>query len=324
MPRTFLVVTATLFLLFSNTIEPVRGQEIETLSLKIADQMDERNKASVSVLDFTNLDGETTDVGQYLADEIADILVNMEDEFDVVDRSVINEILKEESFASAVNKNPSVAKEIEASTGVEVLVSGTITPFRDRVRVNVKMFDTALEKTVWGSTSNIKPSADMKELLALQTPSSASKKGKSAKPLPQFKNRYLRVTVTSLGISPTYKTAVVGLLIENISKEDIKIALRPPANPIYLVETAATLIDDSGISCRGADTSGINTDEYSLLTAKSSTVVVISFNCESIPEGEFGTLTADFFAEARRNRTGFSIGIPRIQLSAFRTQRSLR
>ncbi len=175
---------------------------------------------------------------------------------------------------------------------------------------------------IWESASNIRPNADLKELLGMETRPSASRRSKSIRPASQFKNKYLRATVTSVGISPKYKTATVGLLIENISKEDIKIALRPPADPIYLVQTSATLIDDAGIICQGAETSGVKTEEFSMLTAKSSTVVIISFNCDTVPEGEFATMTADFFAEARQDRADFSMGIPRIQMSAASNTKS--
>ncbi len=322
MLRSFLIVTASLLLCSPFPIGLAHGRDIETLSLKIADEMDARDKAVVSVLDFTNLDGDATDLGLYLSDEIANILVNLEDGFDVVDRSVLDEILKDASFADAVSKTPALMRQIGTSTGVEVLVLGSIAPFRDRVRVNIRMLDTAAEKMVWGSTANIKPDPEIKELLARETRAPGSKKKKSVKPPPRFNNRYLQFTVTSMGISPKYKTAVVGLLVENISKEDVKIALRPPSDPIYLVESSATLVDDRGVRCQGAETSGIKTEAFSLLTAQSSTVILISFNCETVPAGEFATVTADFFAEAHKDRADFSMGIPNIQIAAFNKQGS--
>ncbi len=314
MPRPFLIVAASL-LLFPFAIGLAHGQGIETLSLIIADQMNKRNKAAVvSVLDFTGASGETTDLGQYLADEIAMILVNLEDGFDVVDQSVINEILKGVSFENAARRAPSLVRQIKRSTGVEMVILGTVTPFRDTVRVHIKMLDIITERSVWESTLDIKPDAEMKRLLAQETGPPASEKGRSGGPSPQFNNKYLQVTVTSMAISPKYKTALVGLLLKNIAEEDIKIALQPPSDRIYLVESSATLVDDSGIRCHGAETSGIKTRAFSLLTAKSSTVITISFNCEAVLEGEFAALTADFFIEAPGDRTAFSMGIPNIQI----------
>ncbi len=331
-------LTALIFSLFLLTLAAAsaHAHAIEILSSKIADEVEGNDKKVIAVVDFTNLDGEATPVGQYIAEEVVNALLGSERKLEVVDRMALRSILKNDSFAEAIDRDPSLVRRIGESEGVEMIVTGTATPFRDRIRISVKLLDTATEKVVWGTSSNIQPDEELKELLAGDIRSS-SKEASSEDSglersgrLPQFKNGYLRATVTSVGLSTKYKTAVVGILVENISKNDIRIALHPPADQVYLVETSARIVDDKGIHCRGAEASGIKqtsqfySGAFSLLTARSATPVIISFNCDPLLEGDWATLAADFFAEIREERADFSMGISNIKVPAIEKQEKSR
>jgi len=120
---------------------------------------------SVAVVDFTDLQANVTPLGQYVAAELEDALVNAPSKVDVIDRSRLQLLIKEHKLASNGLIDPSTARELGKIAGVGVLITGTITPFGDTVRLSVKALDSESARVEAAISKNIPKTPTIIELL---------------------------------------------------------------------------------------------------------------------------------------------------------------
>jgi len=122
---------------------------------------------SVAVVDFTDLQANVTPLGQYFSAELEDALVNASSRVEVIDRSRLQVIIKEHKLASNGLIDPSTARELGKIAGVGVLITGTITPFGDTVRLSVKALDSESARVDAAISRNIPKTPTIIELLNL-------------------------------------------------------------------------------------------------------------------------------------------------------------
>lgn len=120
---------------------------------------------SVAVVDFTDLQANVTPLGQYIAAELEDALVNAPYKLDVIDRSRLQVLIKEHKLASNGLIDPSTARALGKIAGVGVLITGTITPFGDTVRISVKALDSESARVEAAISKNIPKTPTIIELI---------------------------------------------------------------------------------------------------------------------------------------------------------------
>ena len=141
-------------------------QEVKQLSTQMAEAIRKSGKKSVAVVDFTDLQGNVTELGRFLAEEFSVALAMAAKDFEVIDRTNLKALLQEHKLASTGIIDPQTARKLGEISGVQALVSGTITPFGDTVRLSVKVLDAATARVVGGFTSDIPRTKAIEELLA--------------------------------------------------------------------------------------------------------------------------------------------------------------
>src|SRR5712664_187432 len=118
------------------------GQELKQVSPTLAAKIAESGRKRIAVVDFTDLQGNVTELGRYLAEELSGALVNDSRGFRVIDRAHLKSILQEHKLAATGLIDPETARQLGKIAGVDTLVTGTITSaFGDTVRVLVKALD---------------------------------------------------------------------------------------------------------------------------------------------------------------------------------------
>lgn len=142
------------------------GQEIKELSAQMAEAIAKSGKKSVAVVDFTDLQGNVTELGRFLAEEISVGLTRTAKDFYVIDRTNLKVVLQEHRLASSGIIDPQTARKVGEITGVEALVTGTTTPFGDSVRLSVKILDATTARIIGGFTDDIPRTKAIEELLA--------------------------------------------------------------------------------------------------------------------------------------------------------------
>jgi TolB-like protein len=118
------------------------------------------------VVDFTDLQGRVTEYGRFLAEEFSVALAANPTGFKVIDRTNIKTILQEHKLASTGIIDPQTARKLGEITGVQALVTGTVTPFGDDLRISVKVLDAETAEIIRGLSADMPRNKAIDELLA--------------------------------------------------------------------------------------------------------------------------------------------------------------
>jgi TolB-like protein len=140
-------------------------QEIEQLASTLVAEIADAGKKTIAVVDFTDLQGNVTELGRFLAEEFSVAIAGAGRGFEVVDRTHLGSILREHKLSTTGLIDPQTARELGKIVGVEALVTGTMTPFGDSVRIAIKILDTESAKIIGSTTGNIPRTGAIEDLL---------------------------------------------------------------------------------------------------------------------------------------------------------------
>jgi TolB-like protein len=140
-------------------------KEIEQLSSQMAEKISGKGKKTVAVVDFTDLEGNVTQLDQFIAEEFSVALAGASKGFRVIDRTRLKSIIKENKLAATGLIDPATASKLGKIAGVDALVTGTLTPFGDNVRLTVKVLDSETADVIDSAKSNIAKTPAINELL---------------------------------------------------------------------------------------------------------------------------------------------------------------
>ena len=127
------------------TVANAYEEQVKSLSATLAKNIMHSDKKSIAVVDFSDLQGRVTDLGRFLAEELSVNLVSAGKGFQVVERTRLKTILEEHKLAQTGLIDPETAKKLGQIAGVDAIITGTVTPLMDVIRVSVKVLavDTA-------------------------------------------------------------------------------------------------------------------------------------------------------------------------------------
>lgn len=146
------------------------NQRINELSQQIAAEMAEYRKTTIAVVEFTDLQGNVTDFGRFLAEELITQLFQTK-KFQVIERQLLNKVLSEQDLSLTGIIDPTSAKELEKILGVEAIASGTITDLAQSLRVNARLISTETgEIFAVASTEIFKDESVMRLMAAVAAP----------------------------------------------------------------------------------------------------------------------------------------------------------
>lgn len=139
-------------------------QDMTHLSSQIAQKMNANQRTRIAVLEFSDLDGRTSPLGQYIAETLITDLFDT-GKFQVVERHLLATMLREHKLKTTGLLDPSTTKKLGQILGVDAIVSGTISNLANHVAVNARLVavDTA---AVFASASvEIEKDEDVKLLM---------------------------------------------------------------------------------------------------------------------------------------------------------------
>ena len=163
--RFLAVVAAGLVLLLMPVTAEAYEQELRRLSGEMAQKISAAQKSTLAVVDFTDLQGDVTALGRFLAEEFSVALAGAGQGFRVIDRTHLTIILREHKLAESGVIDPSTARQLGKIAGVQALITGSLTPFGDSVRIAVKILDTESAALVGSASGNIARTGAIDELL---------------------------------------------------------------------------------------------------------------------------------------------------------------
>jgi TolB-like protein len=157
------------------------SQRVDELSQQIAAKMTAKQKTTVAVVEFTDLQGNVTDFGRFLAEELITRLYDA-GKFKVIERQLLNKIIAEQKLSLTGVVDPAAAKQLGKILGVEAIVSGTVTNLAQSVRVNARLISTETGEIFAVASTEIFKDESVTGLL---TNGGAMPSAPTAKPTPQ-------------------------------------------------------------------------------------------------------------------------------------------
>ncbi len=157
-------------------------REIANLSSILASSITKSGKKSIAVVDFTDLQGHVSELGRFIAEEMSGNMTSQSQAFDVLDRNHIKKLLEEQKLSMSGLMDPSAIKKIGKLAGADVIITGTITPFGDSIRVSCKAIDTETAKVIGSARGDIAKTATIADLLKLGVTGTPAPKGESKAP----------------------------------------------------------------------------------------------------------------------------------------------
>ena len=140
-------------------------QEINKLSAFMAEKISKANKSKIAVVDFTDLQGNVTELGRFHAEILSVALAGRNQGFTVVDRTHLKSIIAEHKLSASGLIDPGTARKLEKIAGVDALITGTITPFGETVNISAKVLDTESAVIIGATIGNIPKTGDIEDLL---------------------------------------------------------------------------------------------------------------------------------------------------------------
>lgn len=140
-------------------------KEIKTMASVLAESILKTGRKTIAVVDFNDLQGNVTELGRFFAEEFSVALASAGKGFEVVDRTNLKTILIEHKLSTTGIIDPQTARKLGQIAGVDALITGTITPFGDTVRITVKILDTNTARVIGASSGDIAKTKAIEELL---------------------------------------------------------------------------------------------------------------------------------------------------------------
>jgi TolB-like protein len=275
------------------------AQQLDTVAATLVSKLAAGRK-TVAVVDFTDLQGSATELGRYLAEELSVALAIGAKGFTVVDRTHLKAILQEHKLAASGIIDPLTARQLGKLAGVDTLITGTLTPFGDSVRLSVKALDTQTAGMLAATAADVPRTRAIEELLTRSvSPSLGSSTGSGGG--------------GRSGPSPAQRVQGAGVTLElqSCSKSGTcrLIASADDDSTIVVNTFLLRAWDDSGNEYRSDSVRVGNQNEQGRLIAGVRTPITINFRFfESESQG---------VREGLRQRSGAQSGGPPSRLSAI-------
>lgn len=279
----FTAIVMLIFFLSSSNISMAYEKEIKSISSTLAENIAKAGKKMIAVVDFTDLQGNVTELGRFLAEEFSVAFASASKGFEVVDRTHLKSILTEHKLSSTGIIDPQTARKLGQVAGVDALITGTITPFGDSIRLSVKILDTDTAKVIGASSGDIAKTKAIEELLArgiessqlvtsqptatTYTPPVGSKQSK----------RVGNITVAVKGIRVARDQVMVDLDFYNYSDKEFIMGINETARPNLIDEKGNAYQYEQRGSKNWVTDVFILTSNYLTLSPKSNNDVMLKF-----------------------------------------------
>ncbi len=164
--RILLILSCVIFLLCSVPFCSAYEDELNSMSQGLTRDIIKSGKKRVAVVDFTDLKGNITELGRFISEELSVNLTRNSSRYEVIDRAHLKAIMTEQKFAASGLVDPQTIKEIGKIAGVDLLVTGLLTPFGDSIRISCKILSTKTAKVLNARKVDIAKTRSIENMLA--------------------------------------------------------------------------------------------------------------------------------------------------------------
>jgi curli biogenesis system outer membrane secretion channel CsgG len=148
----------------------LQSQRSSTEGLKdLADQISasvvKQQKRKIGIIPFSELDGQSTVLGAFVAEELTTKLFTA-GAFDIVERQMLNKVMAELKLGNSGVIEASDAKQIGKLAGVDAIVTGTVTDLQSTIAVNCRLIDVQTGRILGAAQTRISKDEDIRSVMA--------------------------------------------------------------------------------------------------------------------------------------------------------------
>jgi len=225
----------------------------ETLAAKIKDNGNKK----VTVLDFTDLQGGSSELGKYIAEQLTVDFVMTKRDFAVLDRANLKSILAEHKLTATGLIDPENAKQLGKFAGVDALIIGTIIPISGSINLTVKVITTETAEVVGAAKAKFKSDDTVQQFLSQPAQAGDPSSAGATESLPQkpFGDLLARVESFNMNLGDgRYGYATLTISVTNTSATQVYgVGINPDLYNKF------NLTDNRGNIFRATEATGIGT-----------------------------------------------------------------
>lgn len=263
-----LITTVLCFILCGHTLS--RAQDMDTELSKLSEDLAGKVKGhgckKVTVLDFTDLQGGSSELGRYIAEQLTVDFVMTNRDFAVLDRANLKSILTEHKLTAQGLVDPENAKKLGLFAGVDALIIGNIIPVGTNINLTVKIITTETAEVVGGAKAKFRTDDTVQQFLSKPVKADdavGASQSQSAGISKQFGNLCVVVDKLRKLNDGSY---VVDLTLQNKSdKNSIAVAMYHDVCfvPPCTLHSSLVAGDGTQFMCRDSDLTGIGSTRFS-------------------------------------------------------------
>ncbi len=140
-------------------------KELTELATAVSKSLKETDRKKATVLDFMDLQGNTSELGRFIAEQFSVSLVMNRAGFSLMDRANLKTILAEHKLTISGLVEPENAKKLGQFSGVDAIILGNITALKDEFVVTVKVIATDTAEILGAAKARIPKSKDLEALI---------------------------------------------------------------------------------------------------------------------------------------------------------------
>jgi TolB-like protein len=172
----YLLVGTIFFACSSKEVQTNNNQQtldvqLDKLVNQIINSLSENNKVKVGIVEFSDIQGNSSNLGKYIAEELTTRLYRT-DRFNVVERQMMDKLLKEQNLSTHgyidINSETGIGKVL----GIDAIVSGSITDLGAYIKINARLISPESAKVFSVASVKIIKDDTIKMLLNQKTESS--------------------------------------------------------------------------------------------------------------------------------------------------------
>ena len=168
--KRFLIV-ALCVVFARHSIAQEMDKELTQVASRLATLTSENGKKKVTVLDFTDLDGRSSELGKYVAEQLTVNMVIVKSNFSLVDRQNLKKILAEHKLTETGLIDPENAKKLGKFAGVDALILGNVVKKNARtISLTAKIITTDTAEIVGAAKADFNIDDNVKELVEKPQP----------------------------------------------------------------------------------------------------------------------------------------------------------
>jgi TolB-like protein len=224
--------------------------ELSQLTDRLAVKIQAKNIKKIAVIDFTDLQDNSSELGKYIAEQLTVDFVMTNHTFSVMDRANINRILAEHKLTTKGLIDPDNCKQLGKFAGVDAIILGKIIPKNQDIILTAKIIKTETSEIAGGDRAEFKKDKTIDDLLSKETKEVApgAKGADLSEEKPQVVKTFgnLVVQVNSLRIVNNNQYLLTMLLTNKSPSRALWIA----ANGDQMSNPKASLFDANGAEFR--------------------------------------------------------------------------